>query len=241
MARLNAKQQLKGLIGPVYVRMLNGKQVVQTRPTNRKKSSGTSASGESFGLAVATSKAIRSALLPLLCLGTDSYVSQRLTGVLKKAFHQPAGSSTPLDFFTADLAGLVGFEFQKETPLERYMNLNLPFEITSDGRLQLPSTQIPAINSGLLPNAEAQCGLALMVVGWLPETGDSQTPEVFGFELESQGDTTIELQTNMYPTGTRLLVAAQLLSWKNLTVLGDKNYYNHKGFNPVAVVFTGVV
>ncbi len=99
---------------------------------------------------------------------------------------------------------------------------------------------IAPIEYKLLPEANASCGLAVLVTAWLPESSDVAQTEVFGFELHRHIPTALALQSASYPTGTRFIVAVQLLVWKNMTALGDRNYYNHKLLNPVGVVFTGI-
>jgi len=241
MANLTHKQQLQGLIGPYYVRTLNGKTILQTRTLNPKQSKGTRASAANFRYAVAQSKVLRQALRPLLQLGTDPYASQRLTGALHKAFHFPQGYADHLTLYTADLSGLVGFEFHSGSKLQEYLPVVFPFRITVSGTVQLPTVAIAPLLTSLVPVSYKAGALAIMVVGFPEVFGSPVITEVFGFELQQHLPTTLALETQAFPTGTRIIVAAQLLLWDNYTVLGDKNYCNSKGFNPVQVVFTGVV
>ncbi|MCF6133105.1 hypothetical protein [Flavobacterium wongokense] len=241
MANLHHKQQLQGLIGPLYVRSLNGKSIVQTRAVNPKQSQGTRASSTNFKYAVAQSKAIRNALRPLLLVGTDPYASQRLTGALHKAFHFPQGYQEHLTLFSADLSELVGFEFNANTRLQDCLPMALPFTITENDTVQLPEVAIAPIIPHSIPMHYIGAELAILVVGFPAEGGRNVMTEVFGFELQSHGPTNITLETQPFPEGTRVIVAAQLLLWDHRTVLGDKNYCNSKQFNPVQVVFTGVV
>lgn len=241
MARMNSRQQLQGLIGPVYVRTLNGQKIVQSRPSGRRKSEGTTISGKSFSRAVAQSRAIRIALRPILMQGTDSYVSQRLTGAIKKAIHHPYEVLDEASSLAAGLNGLEGFEFHKHTPFHDFIPMALPFELAAGGILKLEPTAIPAVDKRLLPQGTLGCSLAIMVSGWLPGVATAMAPQVFGFDLQSTAPTSIQLETTAFPEGTRLIVVAQLLALKSTTVLGDRNYGNSKGFNPAAVVFAGVV
>jgi hypothetical protein len=241
MANLHRKQQLQGLIGPLYVRNLNGKTIVQTRTVNPKQSRGTRASAANFRYAVAQSKAVRQALHPLLQVGTDPYASQRLTGALHKAFHFPQGYQEHLTLFSADLSELVGFEFHNDSKLQEYLPVAFPFSITESGTVQLPTVAIAPVLSQLVPMSYKEAELAVMVVGFPAEVGSHPITEVFGFELKQHLSTTLALETQSFPTGTRIMVVAQLLLWDSRTVLGDKKYCNSKSFNPVQVVFTGVV
>ncbi|WP_162126352.1 hypothetical protein [Flavobacterium phycosphaerae] len=79
------------------------------------------------------------------------------------------------------------------------------------------------------------------MASWATDVMSKSITAVFSFEMQPHAPTTITLQTEPYPEGSRLIVAAQLLVWNGCTVLGDKNYCNSKSFNPVQVVFTGVV
>lgn len=241
MAHLHHKQQLQGLIGPLYVRNLNGKTIVQTRAVNPKQSRGTRASSANFSYAVAQSKAMRNALRPLLQVGTDPYASQRLTGVLHKSFHFPQGYQEHLTLFSADLSELVGFEFHTNSKLQDYLPVALPFSITESGTVQLPEVAIAPVLSQLVPMPYIGAELAVLVVGFPAEAGSHPITQVFGFELKQHLPTTIALETQSFPIGARVIVAAQLLLWDTRTVLGDKHYCNSKGFNPVGVMFTGVV
>ncbi len=241
MAQLQRKQQLQGLIGPLYVRNLNGKTIVQTRTIDPKQSRGTRASASNFSYAVAQSKVVRQALRPLLQVGTDPYASQRLTGALHKAFHFPQGYQEHLTLFSADLTELVGFEFHTAGKLQDYLPVALPFGITESGSVQLPEVMIAPVLSHLVPMPYKGAELAVLVLGFPADGTTAFVTEVFGFELKQNLPTAIALETQSFPTGTRVIVAAQLLLWDNRTVLGDKNYCNCKGFNPVGVMFSGVV
>ncbi|TBX67662.1 hypothetical protein EZL74_09265 [Flavobacterium silvisoli] len=241
MARLNAKQQLQGLVGSVYIRNMNGMKVLQTRPVKPKQTKGTRASAADFKYAVAQSQTIRKAFQSLLALGTHPYTSQRLTGELHKGFHIPQGYTNHLTLFTADLAHLIGFEFHKTCPLELLLPVIFPFEVSDDGSLCLAPTLVPAVHSKLLPDSKASCALVFVVASWHPDRGPQADTVVFSFEMKQHIPTPIALQTDVYPAGTRLIVAAQLLVWNSRTALGDKNFCNNKQFNPVQVVFTGVV
>lgn len=241
MATLNRKMQLQGLIGPVYTRILNGKPIVQPRPVNPKQSKGTRASSANFRYAVDQSKAIKNGLRPLLQVGTDPYASQRLTGALHKAFHFTQGYEAHLTLFSADLSGLVGFEFHNGSKLQDYLPVALPFEITESGTVQLPSVAIAPLLSQVVPFSYIAGELAVMVLGFPAEGRRTVVTEVFGFELEQRLPTTLTLETQSFPTGTRIIVTAQLLLWNSRTVLGAKNYCNSKVFNPVQVMFSGVV
>ena len=241
MAILNQNHQLQGLIGPVYTRNLNGKPVVQPCPVNPKQSKGTIASSANFSYAVEQSKMLKMALRPLLQMGTDPYASQRLTGVLHKAFHTPLGTAEHLTLFTANLSGLAGFEFHRNTPLQNFLPTGLPFSITESGTVQLNELVITPLLSQLLPTQYKGAELAVMAMSFRPNTGNTFTKEVFGFELDQHAPTTIAFETQPFTSGSRIMVAAQLLVWDNYTVLGHKNYVNNKQFNPVQLLFTGVV
>lgn len=241
MANLHRKQQLQGLIGPLYVRNLNGKTIVQTRAVNPKQSRGTRASAANFSYAVAQSKAVRNALRPLLQVGTDPYASQRLTGALHKAFHLPQSHQEHLTLFSADLSELVGFEFHSGSPLQNYLPAALPFSITESGSVQLPEVAIAPLLSHLVPFSYKGAELAVLVMAFPTEVGSAVVTEVVGFELKEHLPTTLALETQSFPTGSRIIIAAQLLLWDHRTVLGDKKYCNSKGFNPVGVMFSGVV
>ncbi|MGL2967314.1 hypothetical protein [Flavobacterium sp. XGLA_31] len=241
MANLHHKQQLQGLIGPLYVRNLNGKTIVQTRPIHPKQSKGTRASSVDFKYAMTQSQAIRQAFQPLLVLGTHPYTSQRLAGVLHKGFHVPQGVEEHYTLFTADLSHLMGFELHKTCPLEPLVPVAFPFALVADGSLHLAPVAVPPVNAKLLPEENTSCALVLMVASWHPDLGATAQTTVFSFALQRHAPTTIALQTEPYPAGTRLIVAAQLLVWNSHTVLGDKYYGNSKTFNPVQIRFTGVV
>ncbi|MDN3676453.1 hypothetical protein QWY90_03925 [Flavobacterium paronense] len=241
MAILNRKQQFVGLIGPVYTRNLNGKPIMQPRPVNPKQSKATRASSADFRYAVDQSKAIKNELRPLLQVGTDPYASQRLTGALHKAFHFTQANEVHATLFSADLSALVGFEFHRDTPLQKFLPMTLPFSITQSGTMQLPTVALAPILSQLVPFRYLGAELALMVIGFSAEAEKTVSKEVFGFALEERLPTTLSIETQSFATGTRIIVAAQLLLWDTRTVLGAKNYCNSKVFNPVQVMFSGVV
>lgn len=241
MAQLHRKQQLQGLLGPLYVRSLNGKTIVQTRSINPKQSQSTRASAADFKYAVAQSKAIRNALRPLLLAGTDPYASQRLTGELHKAFHFPHAVVEHETLFSADLSDLIGFEFHTGTKLGDYLPMALPFVITDSGTVKLEATHLPPLPGRSLPVKYTSSQLAVMVVGLHEEFRAKVDTEVFGFGLSTYLPAPIAIESQSFPTGTRVFIVAQLLLTNHTTVLGDPIYCNSKQFNPVRVLFTGVV
>ncbi|WP_264520594.1 hypothetical protein [Flavobacterium sp. N1994] len=214
---------------------------MQPCPVDPKQSKGTRVSSANFRYAVEQSKGIKNGLRPLLQVGTDPYASQRLTGALHKAFHFPQNSSKHLTLFSADLSALVGFEFHKDSQLQDYLPETLSFRITESGTVQLPTVAIEPLLSMRVPISYRGGEVAILVLGFPAEEGRAVVTEVFGFELEQSVPTTLTLETQSFPTGTRIIVAAQLLLWDTRTVLGAKNYCNSKQFNPVQIMFTGVV
>ncbi len=213
----------------------------QTRPVNPKQSKGTQASGKTFKYAVGQAKNITAALRPLLAMGTDPYARQRLTGMLHKAFHFPQGFEEHYTLFNADMENLIGFEFNSMSPLQDCLPIVLPFEITDTGTVKLRPIVIAPLSQKEIAVPYIGAQLAVMVVGFLPGEANVVITDTFGFELEQHLPTEIALESQQFPDGTRIIIAAQLLLWNNRTVLGDKNYGNSKLFNPVGVVWTGVV
>jgi hypothetical protein len=241
MARLTAKQQLKGIIGPTYIRQVNGMSVVQPRPKRPKQSKATRASSADFGLAVSQSRDVRIALRLMLAQGTDAFVSQRLTGALHKAFHVPQGVEQAYTWFTANLSSLIGFEFHAGSPLGTILPQTLPISITDTGCVALAPTSVRPYERNRLPSEAFGCELVFMVIGWTPDGNGITAPQLFKFEWSRVHANDMVWQTTPFPSGTRILVVAQLLYVKSRTVLGDKNYGNHKGFNPVRLLYTAIV
>lgn len=241
MARLTAKQQLKGIIRSTYIRQVNGMSVVQPRPKRPKQSKATRASSADFRLAVSQSRDVRMALRPMLAQGTDAFVSQRLTGALHKAFHVPQGVEQAYTWFTANLSSLIGFEFHTGSPLGKILTQALPISITDTGCVTLEPTSILPYDRSGLPSEAFGCELVFEVLGWSPDGNGTTAPQLFKFDWSRVHTTDMAWQTAVFPAGTRILVVAQLLYVKSRTVLGDKNYGNHKGYNPVRLLYTGVV
>jgi len=121
MARLDSKNNIKGLVGNLVFKTLNGKQIIQSRPTHVRQTKATKASSAEFSLCSGWTKALRIGLHSFLVGLTDSYMYRRFNGQFYNALLSnttiPKGQRTPLN---ADMSALAGFEFNSHSPFTHY-------------------------------------------------------------------------------------------------------------------------
>lgn len=236
MAKITPSGHLKGTVGPVSYRNLNGQMIVQSRPGSVKQSKATKNSGFDFGRASRTSKAIRSALFPLLRDFQDAAFYRRLTGIVTNA--TLAGNSSPSgkrSLQDGDLSLMVNTDCNTSSPFSKYCLVEADGGL-QDNRLALSLPEI-AIGEQLvrLPNA-SHATLSYLVVAIDPLTLNETHAELFELPLSfaDQSTPAVAWLTQQLPENQLLLIASAVFYFRKNKLAGLIGL-NHKDCHPCEI------
>jgi hypothetical protein len=142
-------QFYKGLVGNLVFRVMNNKQIVQTRVQKGsiKHSIATKKSNKTFGMASTLAAAIRSTLPRLLVAISDFSMGGRLCGNIFRMFSEQRDKKTGRYNFALDsFQMLAGFNFNQSHPVEKRL-LRMPAVIWNEGLLvvSFSATDGPAV------------------------------------------------------------------------------------------------
>jgi hypothetical protein len=118
---------IKGVLGNVVLRVLNGKQVMQRRNPKGsvKQSKNTKWCGKTFGMAVSLASKIRITLGSRILPQADSYLSSRLNGAIYSILLKVRDKTTGLYSFKEDsFEKLVGFNFNPDRSVDHWLRID---------------------------------------------------------------------------------------------------------------------
>ncbi|GEP50740.1 hypothetical protein FNO01nite_14120 [Flavobacterium noncentrifugens] len=236
MAKITSSGQIKGTVGPVSYRSINGQAIVQSRPGTIKQSKATKASGFDFGRASRTSKAIRTALFPVLRDFEDSAFYRRFTGLVTKAtLAANSGISGRRILKDGDLSLLANTDCNNSSPFSRYCLVEVHGGIENHRMsLSLPAFDIKQ-QLVQLPNA-THATLCYLVVAINPETLAETHAEMFELPLSF---TAVSTEAVAWLTGplpeNQLLVIASAIFYFRKNKLAGMIGQNSRDFHPCEI------
>ncbi len=238
MARINDKRQFRGAIGNVVFKTLDGKEIVQSRPSRLKQTAGTKISSSEFQQCSTWSRLLREGLDPFLLGRTDSYMYRRFTGAFYNALQTneelPKGARTPLN---ADMTDLAGFEFNAHSPFEYYFTPPISAELDEQRQVTI---SLPAFN----PQADMhfaehthKAELLLYVYATNLQTNAALTEDYTVINLDQNTAllSGINWTSCPMPEGCFILVCAKLMYY-NVNKFSAKDYVNSSQLSPAVIV-----
>ncbi|MEN9335793.1 MAG: hypothetical protein RLZZ500_780 [Bacteroidota bacterium] len=238
MAQLHANQRLHGMVGPVYVRTLNGNQIIQSKPVFKKKKGAPKKSTQDFSVAVRLAQQLRKQLEPIWSLGADAHAQQRLTGVLYKSIqNQTATTATPAIDSRLN-ANPEPWEINTLSPFEKSKEGSFDCTLTSDKCLTITGQIV--LNPSL-KNKKNDHSAALHF--WtLIQNNDQWSLQTFNFPIENiLTATTIDFTTAPLIDGSTVFVFAHIISVRNSSQLPYTTLVNNKTWNPCCLLCTIVI
>ena len=243
MATLGNKKSFGGLVGNVVFRYRDGKQIVQSRPTNVKQTVATKNSASEFGKCSSWAKQLRKNLAPLLVGLTDGYMYQRFTAAvyntIKLNTALSKGERTPLN---TNMKPLEGFEFNTHSPFAHYFRSTLLAELTANKEVLISIPNFNPKTEMLFPDGCSTAKLMLYAVA--TDFKDTTTPLVFHNVLDINKSTLIPTQmvltTTALPDGYFVVVSAKLLYY-NSNLLTESTYLNTNELSPAKIVFAETI
>jgi len=150
---------LRGVLGGLVFRVVNGKQRVSTRPGRIKQSRATRISNQTFGKASSLGGQIRKILYINVENNFDPTAGSRLTAALRKILGKCRNPETKRFDFQADSFSAVrGFDFNIHSRMENQMAV-IPTVTATDGTLQVSVNEIAVSKAFNFPSESFKCEL----------------------------------------------------------------------------------
>ena len=239
MARQNAKGLVIGTVGPVSFRVLEGRQILQSKPGkgNMKQSKATKATAFDFGNASWLSKKIRIALSPLLLGFTDSKMYYRFTALIYrhsvKNITLDSLENPENDAFLQENY----FECNFNSPFVEYCKLQPLIKLDTDGNVVVSLPEFHTSEKFRFPDSASTAVFCLLATVINPEDGSETWADVLKFSITDL-NTVIPAQQWEIPAIAKnqwLVLTAAVLYYKNDRFIGNVGM-SSKDFHPCAVI-----
>lgn len=144
MATIDGKGRIRGKVGPVVYRVLNGKNIIQSKPGKVKQSKATQESSQEFAYIQNSAKRLRQYFYPAVQYLEDKKMANRFASQLYKILTQnsqhPKGER---DLLNTDLSPIEGFQFNVNSPTDQFLKAKLEIQLNEQACLVI---KVPALN-----------------------------------------------------------------------------------------------
>lgn len=165
MAFQDSKGLIRGAIGDMVFRVVNGKQVIQQRPKNRKRTEQDRERENLFSKASKQAAEIRGRLKPWLGSYCDSKMVGRFHGSCLRILNDLKRKNVESpDLYTADLEALQGFEFNINSPTHKYFLDKVCIDGTPETGLRMYLNELNTWGSLSYPRNSENVDLHLIVL-----------------------------------------------------------------------------
>lgn len=239
MAIRDAQGLIRGKMGDVVFKVVNGKQVVYPIPEKVKQSMLSKKSAKMFGVCSSQTSILMGKLRPWLMNKVDSGQVNRFRGACLRILrnNEKRGVVSP-DLDTADMSDLKGFEFNIDSPFLKYFRPEISVFENQDNDLTVKiSGYVPAQElefSKLCENVDVHISVVHH------NFSSNETIHVFNENWEVDKYTAFERERQftfaLIPDQGITLVVIQLLFFKNKSKFG-KEYLNDKKCFPAQIVY----
>lgn len=238
MAIINSKGQLKGNVGPVTNRVVNGKNIMQVKGRKPKQTKNTKKAASDFGYASKMCKVLRTSVVQIISKNHDNKLFIRFTtaatNLLKLNPTIPKGERT---FMNTDMKGFVGFDFNINSPFTRYCQLPIQIEKISDNQLAvtIPAFTTKEVFTFIEKTCIAKIGLTLISQPLIEYTRMVSKHYSFTTSL----DTTNEAQQwiTEIPSNENFNMIIATLTFSNNYTGENEISINNKDFNPSTILY----
>jgi hypothetical protein len=238
MAKIDKNGNLKGVIGNLVLRNLNDNEIAQSKNTKVRQTTATKQSGAEFGEATRISRAIRTRLEPFINQWSDAEMHGRFTGQVFKAISSgTTGERGKRTFADAAIGQLLGFDFNKYSPFEKYCNL-IPEVEHADGvvKVKIPSFNPKDDFKKVNDAEEIELGIAIAAVSQDRDIDATLEPEYFSLTCKTN---TMAVEKSEFISGTippnaDIFILAMIF-YKGRRGIRGENILNHKKLNPCII------
>lgn len=238
MAVLDKNGNLRGTLGDVVYRHVNGKNVAQSRPRSQNRTAKTIKASVEFGLTSNTACTMRQVLAGIFNW-SDGQMGNRLMGLVRKAFNNSESAGVnERDFHDSDLSFLPGFQFNNRSPLTSMMKPRPVISTDESGALDFYLAPVSIKRDLVMPKSALSVKCAVRVSLILFNFREDY------YEILEQRETDIKTkemeEINWHfdpsiPDGCALLVFLSLQYYVDDALQGRKSI-NSEQLNPVELV-----
>ena len=174
MAKQDRKGYRSGKIGNEIYRQLNGKTIIQSKPTKVRQSANTQISAREFGMCSNATTIIRQ-VGQFLFEHTDPYLSGRLNALMRHCVSALPGRSEEKQLNDIDPSLFIGFQFNPKGPFEKNLLIAPQCTVLPDGTIELllhgltPKKHIPFLQTNAEPFPGSFLRIAVLGINYTQE------------------------------------------------------------------------
>ncbi|ADY53096.1 hypothetical protein Pedsa_2552 [Pseudopedobacter saltans DSM 12145] len=237
MAIIDKKGFIRGRIGNMVYRKVGDTNIIQSRPGEVRQTAATKESALEFGLASSTAKVLRQMFTGLSHYADGSMINRLNNTVLNAIRSGTEETRGQRDLHHADLSTLIGFQFNRNSPLDETLLISPDIVINNNGLVKIT---IPAFESNelcWLPAANG-CFLRFTVISvdfkqqYHQLLGHHEIDVSKGKNMEQMEWTTPERAEK----GSIILVALSVVFYAPDGIRRDGIVLNDKSFFPAAII-----
>lgn len=239
MAVQDSKGLIRGAVGNLIFKVVDGKQIIQARPLNVKQSKKSKKSSKIFGLCSSQATEIRGKLKPWILGCCDGNVTARFLGACLRAFKSEVNNhlESP-NIILADMNGLKGFEFNVSSPLSNFFDGSVSVFGEPDIGLRV---KIPSFIPKESLRYPVQCqNVVFKIIAFHSTLGVKSSDVILQKEWIIEKDQNVHeemiFDIDPIPTQGITMVLVQLLFFKNKSKVG-KVFLSSKKLHPMQVVY----
>lgn len=233
---------LKGVLGGLVFKIVNGKQVISTRIASgtMKQNAAMKRSSDTFGMAASLSAAIRNGLSVQINRFHDGTAVSRLTGEIFKILGNSRNPESLLySFKTDNFKNLIGFEFNQFSRVKDRVAV-LPAVNLTDGILNVKIHKLSIPRELKFATGSFRCQLSVCVSLFRLKDGlATELPDVKTVVITRDKDRLVEQEFQFEVPDGCLCIASLFMEY---TAAGKNGWevLNHKKLNP-GCICTAVV
>ncbi|MFD1628482.1 hypothetical protein [Pseudopedobacter beijingensis] len=237
MAIIDKKGFIRGRIGNMVYRKVGDTNIIQSRPGKVRQTAATKESALEFGLASSTAKVLRQ-MFAGLSHYADGGMINRLNNTVLNAIRNGDGATRGhRDLHQGDLSALIGFQFNKNSPLDETLLITPDIVINNDGSVKVMPPAMDSSELCWLDNAQG-CSLRFTVISvdfkqqYHQLLGHHEIEVTKGKSLEQMEWITPESAEN----GSIVLVALSVVFYAPDGIRHNGIVLNDKSFFPAAII-----
>lgn len=225
MGTIDSKGNIKGKVGNATYRVMDGKNIVQSKPLKVRQSKATKASSGEFGAISTIAKKIRLHFFAAIQDRTDSRMANRFGAALYRAVTQnKAIKKGERGVLNSDLSEMKGFEFNNNSQVSDIFNGTAVAIMDSDNRVLIEMPELNGEEAIVWPGLATECRIKFFVQALNPADWTETSFELF--ETHIKNDKKYQLpaqqwQSAVIPPGHLCVVMLTMQFYRYNSQVGD--------------------
>lgn len=239
MGTIDSKGNIKGKVGNATYRVMNGKNIVQSKPATISQSEATKASSGEFGKISTVAKKIRLHFFAAIQDRTDGRMANRFGAALYRAVTKnTALKKGERSVLNSDLSEMTGFEFNNNSPVSELLNATATAVLDADNRVLI---KIPTLNGKedvKWPGLATKCRIKFFVQALDPADWSETSFELFETEIKDDKKHQLSVQqwqSAVIPPGHLCVVMLTMQFYRYNSQVGDISF-NSKDLYPAQLL-----